>query len=44
MLLTHIENTHGSHFVSSTLRIITASYYGMSEDELLDILTINHEV
>ncbi len=44
LFLQYIEDTHGRLFVSSTLSLITASYYGMAEEELLDILTYNKEV
>ena len=44
MLFQHFEGTHGQVYVTQALRIITASKYGMSEDELMDILSCNSQV
>ena len=44
LYLEHIEGKHGRRYVTLTLAIITASNYGMTEDELMDILSCNEEV
>ena len=42
--LDRVENTHGRLFVSRTLSLLTASRFGLSENELLDILSHDRQV
>ncbi len=44
LLFQYFEDTHGQVYVTQTLRIITISKYGMSEDELMDMLSCNSQV
>ena len=43
-LFSKLEEEHGCVFVSHTLGYITATRYGLTECELLDILTCDLEV
>ena len=40
----HLEDIHGKSYVSSVLSCITAANYGLSESELLDILSCDRRV
>ena len=40
----HLEEIHGKMFVSHILACITASRYGLSDDEILDIVAHDKQV
>jgi len=43
-LFSRLEDEHGCAFVSHTLGYITAAKYGLTESELLDVLTCDLKV